>query len=83
MDMSAQDPWNPHIYVQCARCGTPHECVRPGKTQPTCNCDDFCYMHDDPVRIEYRTEEHPSNDVASRAAGYGMHLGYVCPECFK
>ncbi len=53
----------------CSRCGTPHEWVRPGKTQPTCDCHNFCYAHNQPVRIEYRTG--------------GMIRGYVCPECFK
>lgn len=24
----------------CPGCGKPHEIVRPGKTQPTCSCDD-------------------------------------------
>lgn len=24
----------------CDKCGAPHETVRPGKTQPTCQCDD-------------------------------------------
>jgi hypothetical protein len=53
---------------RCGRCGTPHEWVRPGKTQPTCECNNFCYAHEPAVRIEYRTT--------------GRIQGYVCPSCF-
>jgi hypothetical protein len=65
---------------KCSRCGEPHEHVRPGKTQPTCECDEHCWIHGDGVRLEYRGEDHPVN-VASRTIGYGMGLGYHCPAC--
>lgn len=61
--------------VFCGRCGTQHEIVRPGKTQPTCDCDDFCYAHDEPVKIEYRPS--PMTDWQK-----GGIFGYVCPTCF-
>ena len=64
----------------CARCGQSHEWVRPGKTQPTCECDVTCWLHDEPVRFEYRSEDHPAN-VAAKKIGYGMGLGYHCPRC--
>lgn len=66
--------------VRCARCDAAHEWVRPGKTQPTCGCDTTCWAHDAPVRFEYRGEDHPVN-VASAKIGYGMGLGYHCPQC--
>lgn len=28
--------------VSCPECGTPHELVRPGKTQPVCICHLIC-----------------------------------------
>src|SRR5216684_1933823 len=63
--------WDEEYQVRCAYCGTPHELVRPGKTQPTCDCDQFCRAHNPPVRIKYRDPDHPS------------HMsGDVCPVCF-
>jgi hypothetical protein len=53
--------------VACGWCGRQHEWVRPGKTQPTCDCDDFCGQHRD-TRFEYRTE--------------GSLQGYICPKCW-
>lgn len=72
--------WADEDAGSCARCGTSHEHVRPGKTQPTCECDVHCWLHDDPVRLEYRGEDHPVN-VASRKIKWGMALGYHCPTC--
>lgn len=56
----------------CSVCGAPHEHVRPGKTQPTCECDMLCSIRH--VRIEYRAEPHGHT-------GDG-HFGYLCPICF-
>lgn len=53
---------------KCTKCGVAHEWVRPGKTQPTCDCHDYCYCHQGPVRLEYRTA--------------GMIQGHVCPVCW-
>lgn len=75
MDWDDEDPGT------CAYCGSPHEHVRPGKTQPTCECDMLCRQHEPPERMEYRDEKHLTN-VASKARGEGMLLGYVCPKCF-
>ena len=36
----AQDPWNGNSAASCPDCGAWHEVVRPGKTQPTCECAD-------------------------------------------
>jgi hypothetical protein len=52
----------------CHWCGVPHEWVRPGKTQPTCECHEYCRAHEPPVRLEYRTE--------------GQIRGHVCPVCW-
>lgn len=65
----------------CARCDQQHEWVRPGKTQPTCDCADHCWAHGNiGVPLEYRGEDHPAN-VASKKIGHGMGLGYHCPTC--
>lgn len=64
--------------VSCADCGLPHEWVRPGKTQPTCDCAFICREHKTP--LTYRGEDHPAN-VTAKAAGVGMSLGYHCDAC--
>lgn len=51
----------------CSRCGVPHEWVRPGKTQPTCDCHNLCHSHTPPIRLEY-------------VSGH-MVNGYLCPIC--
>jgi hypothetical protein len=62
--------------VECARCGADHELVRPGKTQPTCDCDLKCHDHETPIPFEYRTEStHPPKP------GRGGSYGYHCPVC--
>jgi hypothetical protein len=62
MDGEYEDPGT------CAECGKAYELVRPGKSQPTCECHLMCHMHDRPVRVEYRTT--------------GQVTGYVCPVCW-
>jgi len=52
----------------CGWCGEPYEHVRPGKSQPTCECHWLCRAHEPPVRMEYRTSGNPQ--------------GYVCPVCW-
>lgn len=66
----------------CGDCGEPHEWVRPGKTQPTCECEWFCTAHNPPVRRHYRGENHPVN-IMARLKGWGMSLGEHCAECHK
>jgi hypothetical protein len=34
----AKDPFNPGQVYRCECCGEWEEVVRPGKTQPTCDC---------------------------------------------
>lgn len=64
--------------VTCSDCGERHEWLRPGKTQPTCDCHLKCRVHG--VEYEYRGEDHPAN-VAARKAKIGMIMGYHCPSC--
>lgn len=62
------DGWGP-IGV-CAECGAPHERVRPGKTQPTCDCADLCVFDCGTKR------QHFSVGEISRNLG-----GFLCPKC--
>lgn len=53
----------------CAWCGTTYEHVRPGKSQPTCDCHLFCHAHNPPIKLDYRAE--------------GQIQGWACPVCNK
>jgi hypothetical protein len=55
----------------CPNCKKNWEWVRPGKSQPTCDCHNFCYAHNPPVKVEYRASDDPSRIT-----------GEVCPKCF-
>ena len=55
--------------VWCPDCGRAHEYVRPGKTQPTCDCHERCPVHG-PNMVVY----HPPGE-------YGRTSGYFCAEC--
>jgi hypothetical protein len=52
----------------CPWCDTKWEWVRPGKSQPLCDCNDFCRAHELPVRCEWRSQGNPQ--------------GFVCPACW-
>lgn len=52
--------------VSCPECGTLHQKVRPGKTQPDCECHNKCKNCSD-GQIQYRST--------------GTHLGYFCDKC--
>lgn len=68
----AKDPWNNDVFSTCEDCGAFYELVRPGKSQPTCDCHLICPEHG--VREEYRSA--PSGHVG------GGIFGWVCPECY-
>jgi hypothetical protein len=55
--------------VYCPACGTEHVLVRPGKTQPNCDCDDVC---GDCGRDYASVSDDPR---------WPRHSFYGCPEC--
>jgi len=55
---------------RCAKCGKPHEWVRPGKTQPTCLCDITCSRCGG--LWEFHVEPNPKWPRVS---------GWFCPVC--
>lgn len=64
------DYWDGEEKAWCAECGAPHQFVRPGKTQPTCNCDITCpYCKGE---FKYYGEPDPKWPNVS---------GWFCPKC--
>lgn len=54
----------------CPSCGVEHEYVRPGKTQPVCDCDETCPIHG-------------RNMIVYHSAGEVPRLsGYFCKPCW-
>jgi hypothetical protein len=47
--------WNEEVKAYCPKCGTPHVAVRPGKTQPNCECDTICDICGG--KVNYHTED--------------------------
>ena len=62
------DGWGP--IGDCDICGAPYERVRPGKTQPTCSCDDDCVFGCGTKRQHF--------SVGEIAKNMG---GFLCPKC--
>lgn len=60
------------IDATCSDCGKPHEVVRPGKTQPTCECAEYCTFGCGTKRQHYAVGE------ISKNMG-----GLLCPVCDK
>ena len=58
------------IICYCPDCGAKHQTVRPGKTQPTCNCADICEKCGNIV--EYHVEADPR---------WPNFRGYFCNTC--
>ncbi len=56
----------------CPDCGRPWEIVRPGKSQPTCDCNDYCPIHRQ-TKCEYVMPP-------PHYEGGGI-WGWICPEC--
>jgi len=61
-DWANEDPGS------CPHCGARFDPVRPGKSQPSCDCQDYCRLHEPPVRLDYRSA--------------GKIQGWVCPACW-
>ena len=57
------------IICYCPECGAKHMTVRPGKTQPSCDCDNICVCGN---RIEYHCEENEK---------WPNFFGYYCSKC--
>lgn len=57
--------------VRCPDCGALHQQVRPGKTQPTCDCEETCPAHG-------------RNKIVYHAEGeFPRMSGYFCADCFR
>jgi len=54
----------------CSVCGKDYEIVRPGKSQPTCDCHMRCPCGR--MKVYYAIGEHPTEPKAG---------GYLCPSC--
>ena len=56
----------------CPECGKAWELVRPGKSQPTCDCQDYCHEHPD-TKCEhtYPPKGHTGGGI----------WGWLCPKC--
>lgn len=55
----------------CPDCGAEHQPVRPGKTQPTCDCHETCYKHG-------------RNKIVYHAEGeFPRMSGYFCADCVR
>jgi hypothetical protein len=61
--------WGP--VGSCPDCGQRYERVRPGKTQPTCDCHETCPTHGR-NKIVY----HPEGELPGRRIS-----GYYCIDC--
>ena len=66
MDWTEEDPGS------CPYCNEPWELVRPGKSQPVCECQDYCPEHG--VKFQYRS--------SFGDAGSGGIYGWLCPICY-
>jgi len=55
----------------CPDCRKPWEWVRPGKSQPVCDCAETCRVHG-PHKIVYHEPGDPEPNLS----------GYYCVECF-
>lgn len=64
------DEWFGGARTSCGECGEPHQPVRPGKTQPSCDCADLCRACGG--RKEYHLEPLPEWPQVS---------GYFCGAC--
>lgn len=53
----------------CVDCGAKHVIVRPGKTQPSCDCENICKCGN---RIEYHYESNSK---------WPNFFGYYCSKC--
>ncbi len=53
---------------KCSDCGAPHQWVRPGKTQETCECSLKCPRHGEGA-IQYHTKGNPT--------------GWFCDKCWE
>jgi len=67
--MAHEDDWG--WIGDCEECGAPFERVRPGKTQPTCDCPDRCANEGcNEMRGQYSAGEIARN-----------MSGFLCPVC--
>lgn len=67
----SQDPFEPEEDPgSCLVCGKEYEVVRPGKSQPTCDCHMRCACGR--MKNWYCDGEHPTDKKGS---------GYLCPAC--
>lgn len=55
--------------LPCRQCGAPFEIVRPGKFQPTCDCQDAC------PECGTMRRYFDAGEIAERRSGF------LCPEC--
>ena len=69
--MSTVVDWMDEDPGTCTECGEPFELVRPGKSQPTCDCWRKC-DHCGQKRVEYHGEPDPRWPNVS---------GYFCSDC--
>lgn len=53
----------------CPNCERPHETIRPGKTQPTCDCDDYC------EECGTKMGHYALGEISENEAGW------LCPVC--
>ena len=57
----------------CPICGEKWQWVRPGKSQPVCECQDYCSIHKD-VKQTYHSEgDYPDRNC----------FGWYCEECWR
>ena len=66
------EDWMDEDSGSCPLCGEKWELVRPGKSQPVCECQDYCSEHG--VKFEHRVP--PANHKG------GGIFGEVCPICY-
>lgn len=63
----SSDGWG--FIGDCDECGAPFERVRPGKTQPTCRCQDKCDV------CGTMRQHFAQGEIAKNMSGF------LCPQC--
>ena len=58
----------------CPDCGKEHKILRPGKTQPVCDCHETCPVHGRNKIVYHSEDEAPKGQRIS---------GYYCMECME
>lgn len=71
--MILEKDWSDNDPGWCPDCGTPWQWVRPGKSQPVCECGDFCECG---KRYECYSDSFPH-------PYFKNVFGYCCAECDK